>query len=99
MSLAENKNYLFDKNIFIIIFSFLFREDVAISKNVCKSWLVKLKSELAKKKLELVPKNLSYSSSQDIKLVPIVMFKNKNYIYTNTGPYTCIINTENFKII
>jgi hypothetical protein len=85
LRLIENKNDLINKNIpnelLIKIISFLTCKYVSICQYVCVNWLKILRSNLSKKILLSVPKNICKSREIYLEFTPLTMTRFKNDIY------------------
>jgi hypothetical protein len=81
----KKNNDLFGKNIvneiLITIILFLSCEYACIAKRVCKIWFNILKSDLSKKTLTQIPKEMNYSELYRLDFVPLTFFGIGKYIY------------------
>lgn len=97
-----NDNNLFGKNVptelLIYMISFLPIEYGAICRSVCMNWLKSLKSNVSKKILPLIPKDVCYLESVKINFEARIITKIMNDIYIVNSPNICKINIDDFTI-
>jgi hypothetical protein len=80
------------------IILFLPFEYKSICQNVCKFWLKNLKSNLSKKMLFSIPKNIVFHMSINLDFLPRAMAKIGNYMYVSSNFESCKFNIENYQI-
>jgi hypothetical protein len=102
-NLILQKNNSFFQNVvtelLINIVSFLQIEYKSICQTVCKIWLKNLKSNLSKKILLSIPKNMIYCESFDVKFVPKTIMMTNNHIYISRYLNACKLDMINSKLI
>jgi NHL repeat./F-box domain. len=99
----KNKNNLYGKNMPIEllanVISFLPYEYKSICRYVCTTWLKNLNSDLSKKILFPILKNITFSESFNLGFVPRAMFKIGNNIYISNTSNAYKFNMENSELI